>query len=48
MRQVQGDRGRGMLLRRYPGEVRAIETPGEWLSDEDTPEDWRMALDSGW
>ncbi len=48
LRQVQGDRGGGMLLRRHAGEVSAIETPGEWLADVDTPEDWRTAVDSGW
>ena len=48
LRQVQGDRGGGMLLRRHAGEVSAIETPGEWLADVDTPEDWRAAVDSGW
>ena len=47
LRQVQGDRGGGMLLRRHAGEVSAIETPGEWLADVDTPEDWRTAVDGG-
>lgn len=48
LRQVQGDRGGGMLLRRHAEEVSAIETPGEWLADLDTPEDWRTAVDGGW
>ncbi len=47
LRQVQGDRGGGRLLRRHAGEVSAIEAPGEWLVDVDTPEDWRTAVDSG-
>ena len=47
LRQVQGDRGGGMLLRRHAEEVNAIETPDEWLADVDTPEDWRTAVDSG-
>ena len=47
LRQVQGDRGGGMLLRRHAEEVSAIETPGEWLADVDTPEDWRKAVDGG-
>ena len=43
--QVQGDRGGGALLRQHVAEVSAIETPVEWLTDVDTPEDWRAALE---
>ncbi len=47
LRQVQGDRGGGMLLRRHAAEVSAIEAQDEWLADVDTPEDWRTAVDRG-
>ena len=43
--QVQGDRGGGALLRQHVAEVSAIETPVEWLTDVDSPEDWRAALE---
>ena len=48
LQSVQGDRGGGALLRQHAAEVTAIETPGEWLADVDTPEDWRTAVDIGW
>lgn len=44
---VQGDRGGGALLRQHAAEVEAIETPGNWLADVDTPEDWQNAVASG-
>ena len=47
LQKVQGDRGGGALLRQHAAEVTAIETPGDWLSDVDTPEDWRAAVVRG-
>ena len=45
LKRVEGDRGGGALLRRHAADVSAIETPGHWLTDVDTPEDWRTAVD---
>ncbi len=47
LKRVEGDRGGGALLRRHAADVSAIETPGHWLTDVDTPEDWRTAVDGG-
>ena len=45
LKRVEGDRGGGALLRQHAADVSAIETPGHWLTDVDTPEDWRTAVD---
>ena len=47
LKRVEGDRGGGALLRQHAADVSAIETPGHWLTDVDTPEDWRTAVDGG-
>ena len=47
LKQVEGDRGGGSLLQRHAADVSAIETPPHWLTDVDTPEDWRAAVASG-
>ena len=47
LKRVEGDRGGGMLLQRHAADISAIETPGHWLADVDTPEDWRTAVASG-
>ena len=47
LKRVEGDRGGGMLLQRHAADISAIETPGHWLADVDTPEDWRTAVDGG-
>ena len=47
LQRVEGDRGGGALLRQHAAEVEAIETPGNWLADVDTPEDWQSAVASG-
>ncbi len=47
LKRVEGDRGGGMLLQRHAADISAIETPGHWLADVDTPEDWQTAVDHG-
>ena len=47
LKRVEGDRGGGMLLQRHAADISAIETPGHWLADVDTPEDWRDAVARG-
>ena len=47
LKRVEGDRGGGALLQRHAADISAIETPGHWLADVDTPEDWRTAVASG-
>ena len=41
LKKVQGDRGGGVLLQQHSADVMAIETPGHWLADVDTPEEWQ-------
>ena len=47
LQQVQGDRGGGALLQQHAAKVTAIESPGHWLADVDTPADWQTAVASG-
>ena len=47
LKRVEGDRGGGVLLQRHAADISAIETPGHWLADVDTPEDWRDAVARG-